>query len=108
MSDKKIIINKIKNFYKLSKQANEEILNIIKIKKKDKNDKEQYFLKKKEKENNHKYSKKNINDILKGESNKKIKKENIKIIGSKRNRSNIQNDYNSNSVYEKKKWIFSF
>ena len=49
MSDKKIIINKIKNFYKLSKQANEEILNIIKIKKKDKNDKEQYFLKKKRK-----------------------------------------------------------
>jgi hypothetical protein len=52
-------------------------------------------------QNNQKFNKKNINDIPKGESNKKVKKENAKNFGSKRNRSNIQSSYNINSVNEK-------
>ena len=53
-------------------------------------------------QNNHKYNKKNINDIPKGESNKKIKKETAKNFGTKRNRPNVQNNYNSNSNSIKK------
>ena len=53
-------------------------------------------------QNNHKYNKKNVNDIPKGENINKIKKESNKTTGKRRNRVSIHNTNYSNSIYENK------
>ena len=66
MENMKDIYSRIRtsNIYILSKQVNEKILNLIKIKKKKGGNEKQIYIEESKKENNKKYNKKNIS-ILK-------------------------------------------